>query len=71
MTVKRLRELIADLPDTAPVLLSAPDHEYIDVAAVSVETARRARDGTWTEDQGEENTPTEEFGRPVDAVLIR
>lgn len=68
LNVKRLKELLANAPDDAPVLVPAPDHSYRLVTA-EVGTACW-KDGSWTEDCGPECELYDDIGEPIPAVII-
>lgn len=69
MTIGKLRQLIAGLPDDAAVLVTAPDHSYR-VPRVVAGTALYAPRMGWTEDYGEADTPEKEYGKRTKALLI-
>ena len=71
-TVKQLKELIANLPDDAQVLVPGEDHSY---RAASVEATTALREGRgrhsgWTEDHGEELTPEADYGKRMQVVVV-
>lgn len=71
MNVKQLREILADMPDNAPVLVSAPDHAYRE-CSVEDTTAGMVgprRHSTFYEWFGEEHRSVGE--KPVRALVIR
>lgn len=71
-TVKQLKELIANLPDDAQVLVPGEDHSY---RATRVEATTALREGSgryggWTEDHGEELTPEADYGKRMQVVVV-
>lgn len=71
MNVGRLRELIKDMPDSAPVLVSVRDHAYREcsVEDTTVGMVGPRRDSHFCEWFGEEHRSVGE--RPVRALVIR
>ncbi len=70
MNVRQLKELIANAPDTMPVLITGNDHSYRIGNAV-LTTALKESHATWTEDFGEEQTPEKEYGKRTDVLVLR
>lgn len=70
MNVGELKKTLENVPDDVPVLTSGRDHSYREVSAL-VGSALLEDGGTWTEDYGEEMTPEADFGRRLQAVIIR
>lgn len=68
MTIGQLRAVLAELPDDAPVLVPGHDHSYQPGHAEPA-TARFLHRAGWTEDHGEDATPTIEYG-PARPVLV-
>jgi len=68
MNVKRLKQLIANLPDEMPVLVTIPDHSYRECTG-AVTTALRDKH-VWSEDHGEENTPESEYGKRTRVLVM-
>lgn len=69
MNIKQLKDLIADAPDSMPVLMPATDHAYRPATAERT-TALKERGGSWTEDHGEELTPQKTYGKRSDVLII-
>lgn len=70
LRVQDLRDLLADAPDHAPVVVPAPDHSYY-FARASVDTAMYdPHDQTLAEDHGEELTPEGECGDRITVLII-
>ena len=68
MNIKRLKQLIANAPDDALVLVPTCDHSYR-VADIVLGTALRDKH-EWTEDFGEESTPEAEYGKRHPALIV-
>ena len=70
MTVGQLRELIENLDDELPVLVPARDHSLRDCTAL-LGTALYSEDTGWTQDFGEQHTPSGgEWGNRTDVVIV-
>ena len=69
-TVAQLRKILAELPDNAPVLLSYGDHSYRQPSAFSG-TALLDKKHGWSEDCGEQFTPESDYGKRVQALIIK
>ena len=70
MNIKELKALIADAPDSMPVLIPASDHAYGPASAERT-TALKERGGTWTEDHGEDLTPEKTYGKRTNVLVIK
>lgn len=66
--VGQLRQAIEGLPDQTP-LLQRTSMSTLSDAIARVVSARWLR-GTWTEDYGEELTPSQRYGEPRQVVII-
>lgn len=71
MNVKQLRAILADMPDSAPVLVSARDHAYreCEVEDTTAGMVGPRRHSVFCEWFGEEHAGEDE--RPVRALVIR
>lgn len=74
MTVRDMKALLAEMDDDAFLVVSAPDHEYVEVTRVCSTTGllakRRRGPRRFTEDYGEETTPEAEWGKRTKVVVI-
>ena len=69
LTVAKLRAILAELPDTALVVISNYDHGYRDGYAEATTMMKAGRD--MVEDHGDEYTPEgPEFGDRVKCLVI-
>lgn len=69
MTVGELRAIIEGMPDNAPLLMPGSDHSY-SPASVSSGSARFKKRQGWTEDHGEDATPTEQYGEARLVLIV-
>lgn len=70
MNVKKLREIIKDLPDNTPLLAPSGSHSFRH-AAVHKDTALfDAELGEWTEDHGESCTPESGYGKRITVLVV-
>lgn len=69
MRIKQLKELIANMPDDAYIVTPGEDHSYRE-ASVEAGTALKAKDGSWSEDYGEESTPEAEYGKRLPVLIV-
>lgn len=68
-TVGALRKALEKLPDDTPVITPGGDHSYY-LTSGHATTALVNRNGEWTEDYGEEDTPEAEFGKRVKVFVV-
>jgi hypothetical protein len=69
ITAKRLREWLANVPDDALLVQPASDHSYRPVS-VAKATALFHKDGSISEDFGEDSTPEAEYGQRRNILVI-
>lgn len=69
LTVKKLREILNEVPEDAVVLIPNGDHSYRDAYAEST-TALKESPYNYTEDHGEKYTPESEYGTRVSVIII-
>lgn len=74
MTVKDLKLMLQQVPDTAIVVVFAPDHEFREACAEMttglLSNERRGRCAIFTEDFGEDKTPESVWGKRTTVILI-
>ncbi len=69
MNIKKLKEIIKDMPDDAPVLRESSDHAFVE-CSIENGTALEEDECQWTQDFGEETTPEADYGKRIKALLI-
>lgn len=69
ITIAKLREIIADAPETAFLVVPSHDHSYRP-ASVEVGTAL-FHPQCISEDFGEDQTPEEEYGKRLPVLIVR
>jgi hypothetical protein len=71
MTIKQLKQIIADLPDDSVILVPAPDHTYRNVGAHITTALYDADHESWAEDWGDVYTPADIYGERFKVLVIR
>lgn len=71
LTAGMLRTMLAELPDDAPVVTSAPDHALRFATAAVTTGLYHKPSASWSEDYGEELSPEgEEFGKRFKVLRV-
>ena len=69
MTIGELKEVISDLPDSTPVLVSNGHCSYQNAYGIITKALYSKQTG-WTEDCGEENTPERLWGKRTKVLIF-
>ena len=70
MNVGELKEFLKAVSDDTIILTSDYDHNYRNVSIHISTVLEVKKDRIWCEDFGEDQTPEEEYGKRIVAVIV-